>query len=65
MEKVESIFIKLAIIQFLFLMLSQAFILYTDVAPYMTKVVQYEGVYNNELIEALETFDQMDLIMLK
>jgi hypothetical protein len=57
-KTIERILWKLAIIQFIFLLLAQFILLYTPFVPYVTKVVQYEGVMKNSVSKTLETFDR-------
>ncbi|MFE7062448.1 YpfB family protein [Sutcliffiella sp. NPDC057660] len=58
MKRFEGIIVKLLIIQLFCLVVAQALILYTEVSPFLTKVVQYEGVDGMEIMEHIETFDQ-------
>jgi hypothetical protein len=58
MKRFEGIIMKLIIIQLFCLFIAQALILYTEVAPFLTKVVLYEGVDGMKIIEHIETFDQ-------
>ncbi|WP_417899991.1 YpfB family protein [Bacillus haimaensis] len=58
MKRFEGIIVKLLIIQLVCLVVAQALILYTEVSPFLTKVVQYEGVDGMEIMEHIETFDQ-------
>lgn len=58
MKRFEGIIVKLLIIQLFCLVIAQALILYTEVSPFLTKVVQYEGVDGMEIMEHIETFDQ-------
>jgi hypothetical protein len=58
MKRFEGIIVKLLIIQLFCLMVAQALILYSEVSPFLTKVVQYEGVDGMEIMEHIETFDQ-------
>ncbi|WP_319830036.1 MULTISPECIES: DUF5359 family protein [Bacillus] len=58
LKKVENIIIKLIIIQFVCLLFAQGMTLYTNAAPYMSKVVHYEGVNGQTIQQYIETFDQ-------
>ncbi|MBM7619572.1 hypothetical protein JOC95_001421 [Bacillus tianshenii] len=58
MKRFEGIIVKLLIIQLCCLVVAQSLILYTEVSPFLTKVVQYEGVDGMEIMEHIETFDQ-------
>jgi len=49
---------KLAIIQFIFLLLAQFIVSHSSLAPYIVKVVHYEGVIKNSETKTIETFDQ-------
>jgi hypothetical protein len=55
MQRVERIIIKLAIIQFIFLLLSQALLTKQEIAQYLSKVVYYEGVTRGYVTNILET----------
>ncbi|MCA1320768.1 YpfB family protein [Bacillus tianshenii] len=58
MKRFEGIIVKLLIIQLCCLVVAQSLILYTEISPFLTKVVQYEGVDGMEIMEHIETFDQ-------
>ncbi|QFT89424.1 hypothetical protein FIU87_12265 [Bacillus sp. THAF10] len=58
MKRLERIIIKLIMIQIGCLLIAQAILLYTDAAPFISKVPQYEGVGGMKLEEHIETFDQ-------
>lgn len=58
MDRVERILIKLIVIQFIALVCSQLLIQNTNVQPYLSRVVQYEGVNKITITEWLETFSQ-------
>ncbi|WP_235864116.1 YpfB family protein [Sutcliffiella halmapala] len=58
LKRFEGIIIKLLVIQLCCLFIAQALILYTEVAPFLTKVVHYEGVDGMKILEHIETFDQ-------
>jgi hypothetical protein len=55
MKRFESFLIKLVIIQFIFLIIAQWFILYTPLSPYLGKVYEYEGVGKQEKTKTIET----------
>ncbi|KPB06688.1 YpfB family protein [Bacillus sp. CHD6a] len=58
MKRVERIIIKLIVIQLIFLICAQGLLLYTESAPFLSKVIQYEGVGGMKIVEHIETFDQ-------
>ncbi|WP_175639716.1 YpfB family protein [Metabacillus schmidteae] len=58
MERVERILIKLIVIQFIALVCAQLLIQNSHVQPYLSRVVQYEGVNKMTITEWLETFSQ-------
>jgi len=58
MKRIEQILLKLVIIQFLFLLVAQSILLFSDYSSYFSKVIQYEGVTKNNFTKIVETFDQ-------
>ncbi|MCH1624767.1 DUF5359 family protein [Ferdinandcohnia quinoae] len=58
MKKVERILVKLAIIQLIFLLLAQFLLLYSPLTPYITRMIEYEGVNQSKSTEIIETFHQ-------
>ncbi|MBD1378633.1 YpfB family protein [Metabacillus arenae] len=58
MKRFEGILIKLAIIQFVLLFIAQFLMNQEEIQPYISKVVQYEGVNKLTITEWLETFKQ-------
>lgn len=58
MKRVEQILLKLVIIQFLFLLVAQSILLFSNYSSYFSKVIQYEGVTKNNFTKIVETFDQ-------
>jgi hypothetical protein len=56
MKKIERILIKIIIVQFLFLFLSQLFFHQLDVLPQLKQLTKYEGVNKNSFTEFLQTF---------
>jgi hypothetical protein len=57
MKTVERVLIKIVIIQFIFLLLSQAILHQLDVFPQLKQITKYEGVNKNTYTEILETFN--------
>ncbi|WML45131.1 YpfB family protein [Neobacillus sp. PS3-40] len=57
MKTVERVLIKLAIIQFIFLLLSQVILHQLDAFPQLKQLTKYEGVNKNSYTEILETFN--------
>ncbi|KMJ59777.1 hypothetical protein AB685_02625 [Bacillus sp. LL01] len=58
MKRMERIIIKLIVIQLICMICAQGLLLYTDAAPFLSKVIQYEGVGGMKIMEHIETFDQ-------
>ncbi|KFZ43896.1 hypothetical protein CS060_07650 [Anoxybacillus flavithermus] len=58
MKTIERMLWKLAIIQFIFLLIAQFVVSHSSLAPYIVKVVHYEGVMKNSVTKTIETFDQ-------
>lgn len=56
MIKIEQILIKVVIIQFVFLFLSQLIFHQMDVFPQIKQLTKYEGVNENTFTEILQTF---------
>ncbi|MFZ7945076.1 MULTISPECIES: YpfB family protein [Bacillaceae] len=60
MKRVEGFLIKVIIIQFVFLFLSQLIFHQIDVFPQIKQLTKYEGVNENTLTEILQTFQERD-----
>ncbi|EMT47360.1 MULTISPECIES: YpfB family protein [Anoxybacillus] len=58
MKTIERMLWKLAIIQFIFLCIAQYVVFHSSFAPYVVKVIRYEGVMKNSETKTIETFDQ-------
>lgn len=58
MKRIETIMIKLIIIQFIVLICAQVLIQQSAIKPYLSRVVQYEGVNKLTITEWLETFSK-------
>ncbi|WP_313798470.1 YpfB family protein [Cytobacillus sp.] len=56
MKTFERILVKIAIIQCLFLILTQIFFHKLNAFPELNQISQYEGVTDNNFVELLETF---------
>jgi hypothetical protein len=56
MKKVERVLIKLVIIQFVFLFLTQLFFHQMNIFPEIKQLTKYEGVNKNTYTEILQTF---------
>lgn len=56
MKIFERFIIKLAIIQFIFLLLSQIILHQLDAFPQLKQITKYEGVNKNTYTDILETF---------
>jgi hypothetical protein len=57
MKSFERILIKIILVQFVFLILSQLFFHKLHIFPELKQITQYEGVSNNNFSEILETFN--------
>ncbi len=55
MKRVEHFIIKLVLVQFLLLLLVQVLLMQPRIAPYLSKVVYYEGVTKGAVTKSLET----------
>ncbi|MCM3724422.1 YpfB family protein [Neobacillus cucumis] len=60
MKKVERFLIKLVIVQFLFLFLSQFLLHQMNIFPQIKNLTKYEGVNENTLTDILQTFQGKD-----
>ncbi|MCQ6277936.1 DUF5359 family protein [Bacillus sp. EB600] len=56
MKTIERVLIKMAVIQLLFLLLSQFIFHQLNPFPQLKQITIYEGVTKNTLIEIVETF---------
>ena len=56
MKSIERILLKIVIIQFLFLFITQIFFHKFNIFPELKQLTQYEGVTDNNFTEFLETF---------
>jgi hypothetical protein len=55
MKNIERILIKLIMIQFVFLVITQIIFHHFNVFPELKEITQYEGVNNGQFSEILET----------
>lgn len=55
MKRLEGILVKLAIIQFIFLLIAQLLLLQSGLTPYISKIQDYEGVNGNKYTKTIET----------
>lgn len=58
MKNFERILIKLVIVQFVFLIVTQIFFHNLNVFPELKEITQYEGVNNNQYSDVLETLSR-------
>jgi hypothetical protein len=58
MKRVERLLIKVVIVQFIFLFLSQLFFHQLDIFPQVKQITKYEGVNENTFTEILQTFQK-------
>lgn len=56
MKRFEEILLKLVVIQLFFLLIAQILLLYSPFSPFLTKVIEYEGVNKSEQTKIVETF---------
>ncbi|EKN69622.1 hypothetical protein BABA_09356 [Neobacillus bataviensis LMG 21833] len=56
MEKVEGLLVKIVIVQFIFLFLSQLLFHQLDVFPQIKQLTKYEGVNEDIFTEIIQTF---------
>lgn len=56
MKTMERILMKVIIIQFIFLILSQLFLHQLNLFPQLEQLTKYEGVNENTFTEILQTF---------
>lgn len=57
MKTIERIIIKIIIVQFLFLVITQFFFHKLNTFPELKEITQYEGVTENNFSELLEAFN--------
>ncbi|MDZ5471183.1 YpfB family protein (plasmid) [Bacillus sp. 31A1R] len=57
MKIIERILIKVIVVQFIFLIITQVFFHKYDAFPELKEITQYEGVTENNFSELLETFN--------
>ncbi|MBS8264711.1 hypothetical protein DYI25_09705 [Mesobacillus boroniphilus] len=60
MKTFERILIKIAIIQFIFLVIAQVFFHEFDAFPELKQITQYEGVTDNNHSEVLNTISSKE-----
>ncbi len=58
MRLIERWLIKIIVIQFMFLLLTQLVFHKWNILPELQQITQYEGVANNSFTELLETFSK-------
>ncbi|MBT2689993.1 YpfB family protein [Bacillus sp. ISL-47] len=58
MKAVERILLKLIIVQFVFLLMTQLFFHHMNAFPELKQLTQYEGVTDQNFTELLETFKE-------
>ncbi|WNF38009.1 DUF5359 family protein [Bacillaceae bacterium IKA-2] len=62
LKRVESILLKLAVIQFLFLIVAQALLYQSELSPYLSRTIFSEGVFRENLLHTLEILDHITSI---
>lgn len=58
MKKVEKYIIKLLILHFIFLFIGQYLISNEEIAPFVSKMIYYEGVMRDQHTEIIETMNR-------
>ncbi|MBM7661225.1 hypothetical protein JOC85_001997 [Bacillus mesophilus] len=58
MKHVERIIVKLVVIQIICLVIAQFIMTNHQLSPYLSKVIEYEGVTKDSYSKVVETFDQ-------
>ncbi|PWW30378.1 hypothetical protein DFO73_103263 [Cytobacillus oceanisediminis] len=58
MKAIERILLKLIIVQFIFLLITQLFFHHMNAFPELKQLTQYEGVTDQNFTELLETFKE-------
>jgi hypothetical protein len=58
MKRLERILVKLVVIQLICLVVAQIIMLNNQISPFLSKVIQYEGVTKDSFTKVVETFDQ-------
>jgi hypothetical protein len=58
MKHLERIIVKLVVIQIIFLLIAQFIMTNNQLSPYLSKVIEYEGVTKDSYSKVVETFDQ-------
>jgi hypothetical protein len=58
MKHIERILVKLVFIQLICLLLAQIMMMNHQLSPFLSKVIQYEGVTKDSYSKVVETFDQ-------
>nr|WP_144541977.1 YpfB family protein [Cytobacillus oceanisediminis] len=58
MKTIERVLLKLIIVQFIFLLITQLFFHHMNAFPELKQLTQYEGVTDQNFTELLETFKE-------
>ncbi|MED4204233.1 YpfB family protein [Neobacillus mesonae] len=58
MKKIERLLIKLIIVQFIFLLVTQFFFHQLDLLPEVKELAKYEGVNENTFTDILQTIKE-------
>ncbi len=59
LKKIELAILKIALVQFLFLILAQILLTNKDIAPYLSKTVFAEGVFFEYVLRVMQTLDHL------
>ncbi|WP_456278522.1 YpfB family protein [Bacillus sp. AK128] len=58
MKNIERVLVKLVVVQIICLVIAQVIMTNHQLSPYLSKVVEYEGVTKDSYSKVVETFDQ-------
>jgi hypothetical protein len=58
MKHIERILVKIVFIQLICLLVAQIMMMNHQLSPFLSKVIQYEGVTKDSYSKVVETFDQ-------
>lgn len=59
LKKVESLLLKLVVVQFLFLLVSQILLYKKELSPFLSKTIYSEGVFFEYVLSTMEILDHL------
>lgn len=59
LKRVETIIIKLTIIQFVFMIIAQIILSNKSIAPYLSRTIYSEGVFFERIVKVVQILDQV------